>query len=180
MSTREPPPLVSRVPTGAVWVPHDTDCCTLTRSRESLVLLLMAHAVVRAYVAARVHYGIEAPSHPPQPAPCPQAWLEHLWVRIRRMDYWNAQHIPTNAPARLFRWKAPGAQVGANLQKLDAALDTSPFSVRYYHRDRELLPLRFRTFVHSKAPSLVFTYAFFFPVLLLAPPPSCCLTCSSL
>ena len=66
-----------------------------------------------------------------------QAWLEYAWLRLRRMDYWNSAHIPTNAPAKVYRWVAPGAQVGAKLNKYDEKVGTSPFSVRYYNRDRE-------------------------------------------
>ena len=62
-----------------------------------------------------------------------QAWAEYVWTRLRRMDYWNAAHIPTNTAARLYRWNAPGLRAGgrpeATLSKLDAKLETSNFSV---------------------------------------------------
>jgi hypothetical protein len=66
-----------------------------------------------------------------------------VWTRLRRMDYWNANHVPTNMPAKFYRWNAPGLRAGrpeANLQRLDTKLDTSPFSIRYFHRDRALHP----------------------------------------
>ena len=67
------------------------------------------------------------------------AWAEYAWTRLRRMDYWNPAHIPTNAPAKLYRWNAPGLRNGrpeAHLKKLDDKVGTNNFSVRYFHRDR--------------------------------------------
>ena len=52
------------------------------------------------------------------------------------MDWWNPNHIPTNASARVFRAVAPGAQKGAYLKKHDDAVGTSNFSVRYFQRDQ--------------------------------------------
>ena len=77
---------------------------------------------------------------------CSQGWGTYLWQRLRRMDYWivGREHLGdavlTNTPAKLFRWKAPGAQVGAVLKKLDDKVETTPFSIRYFHRDRTLPP----------------------------------------
>ena len=59
-------------------------------------------------------------------------------MRLRRHDYWNSAHVMSNYPAKNYRWISPGGQNGAHLQKLDEAVGTSPFSVRYYQRDREL------------------------------------------
>ena len=67
------------------------------------------------------------------------AWAEYAWTRLRRMDYWNPAHIPTNAPAKLYRWNAPGLRNGrpeAHLKKLDDKVGTNNFSVRYFHRDQ--------------------------------------------
>ena len=71
------------------------------------------------------------------------AWAEHVWTRLRRMDYWNPKYakdgLLTNAPAKMFRWNAPGLRNGrpeAYLQKHDPKLGTSNFSVRYFPRDR--------------------------------------------
>lgn len=93
-------------------------------------------------LAPRPDAGIPACSttSPPssrQAARPPQAWLEYGWLRLRRMDYWNPAHIPTNAPAKLFRANSPGAMSGAvNVKKHDDAVGTSNFSVRYFHRDQ--------------------------------------------
>jgi len=72
-----------------------------------------------------------------------QAWAEYLWTRLRRMDYWNAKYAAdgflTNAPAKMYRWNAPGLRVGrpeAIMSKLDDKTGTSVFSVRYFHRDQ--------------------------------------------
>ena len=72
-----------------------------------------------------------------------QAWVDYAWTRLRRMDYWNPKYavdgLLTNAPAKMYRWNAPGLRVGrpeANLSKLDEKLGTSNFSVRYFHREQ--------------------------------------------
>ena len=70
------------------------------------------------------------------PHPRLQAWAEYAWLRLRRMDYWNPAHIPTNASNKLFRHHAPGAFVGAKVMRHDEAKGTSDFSVRYFHRDQ--------------------------------------------
>ena len=77
------------------------------------------------------------------------------------MDYWNPNHVPTNAAAKVYRWVAPGAQTGAKLQKLDEKIGTDPFSVRYYHRDREWHTRPFFLLLAPFAPSP--------PFYLLAP-----------
>ena len=67
------------------------------------------------------------------------AWGEYLWARMRRLDYWNAAHIPTNMPAKEYRWLAPGLRNGrpeAVLMKHDEKLGTNNFSVRYFPRSR--------------------------------------------
>ena len=49
------------------------------------------------------------------------------------MDYWNPAHIPTNCSNTLFRYRAPGAMsAGVNVKKLDDAVGTTPFTVRYF------------------------------------------------
>jgi len=66
-----------------------------------------------------------------------QAWLEYGWLRLRRFDYWNPAHIPTNCSNKLFRANAPGAMsAGVNMKKHDDAVGTSNFTVRYFHRDQ--------------------------------------------
>lgn len=53
------------------------------------------------------------------------------------MDYWNPAHIPTNCSNTLFRYRAPGAMsAGVNVKKLDDAVGTTPFTVRYFQRDQ--------------------------------------------
>jgi hypothetical protein len=52
------------------------------------------------------------------------------------MDYWNPNTIPTNAPAKSYRWVSPGSQPNGFVKKHDDAVGTSNFSVRYFHRDR--------------------------------------------
>jgi len=53
------------------------------------------------------------------------------------MDYWNPAHIPTNCSNKLFRYRAPGAMsAGVNVKKLDDAVGTTPFTVRYFQRDQ--------------------------------------------
>merc|ERR1712046_461445 len=67
------------------------------------------------------------------------AWAEYAWTSLRRMDYWNPKHIPTNMPAKLYRWNAPGLRNGrpeANMKRLDDKVGTSYYSVRYFHRDQ--------------------------------------------
>ena len=72
---------------------------------------------------------------PAQSLPLSQAWINHAWLRLRRMDYWNSAHISGNMPAKAYRWLAPSSNTGANLMKHDVAVGTSNFSVRYYNRD---------------------------------------------
>ena len=76
-----------------------------------------------------------------------QAWAEYLWVRLRRMDYWNPKYttdgLLTNAPAKMYRWNAPGLREGrpkAVMNNHDEKLGTNVFSVRYYQRDRKPFP----------------------------------------
>ena len=45
-----------------------------------------------------------------------KAWAEHVWTRLRRMDYWDHGVLPTNAAAKTYRWVAPGSQPPARLQ----------------------------------------------------------------
>lgn len=63
------------------------------------------------------------------------AWLDHAWLRLRRMDYWNSAHLSGNLPSKVYRRMAPSSNTGANLMKHDVAVGTSNFSVRYYNRD---------------------------------------------
>ena len=61
------------------------------------------------------------------------AWLDHAWLRLRRMDYWNSAHLSGNLPSKVYRRMAPSSNTGANLMK-HVAVGTSNFSVRYYNR----------------------------------------------
>ena len=61
-----------------------------------------------------------------------RAWLEHIWTRMRRLDYWNPAHIPTNAPARMYRFNGPGSQP---LPTIPRKGDENIYSIRYFHRD---------------------------------------------
>lgn len=61
------------------------------------------------------------------------AWAEHLWLRLRRMDYWDPAAHATNAAAKHYRARAPGAlSAPAVVQKAEPG---NVFSIRYYNRD---------------------------------------------
>ena len=44
------------------------------------------------------------------------AWAEHVWTRMRRLDYWNTEHAIANTPAKLYRRVSPGSQPAALVQ----------------------------------------------------------------
>lgn len=101
--------------------------------------MVSTHSRERTLAARPSHVGLERVAfgtHPcPHSLPLSQAWINHAWLRLRRMDYWNSAHISGNMPAKAYRWLAPSSNTGANLMKHDVAVGTSNFSVRYYNRD---------------------------------------------
>lgn len=65
--------------------------------------------------------------------PASSSWAEHVWLRLRRMDYWDAAGVIGNAAAKTYRARAPGT-----LSKHAVVQRAEPekiFSVRYYKRD---------------------------------------------
>lgn len=60
------------------------------------------------------------------------AWAEHVWTRMRRLDYWNTEHAISNTPAKLYRRVSPGSQPAALVQRKEAS---SVYSIRYYNKD---------------------------------------------
>ena len=59
-------------------------------------------------------------------------WGEYVWARLRRMDYWNAAHVPTNASSRVYRTVSPGSQPVASPLRSG---EENVYSIRYFHRD---------------------------------------------
>lgn len=60
------------------------------------------------------------------------AWVEHFWTRMRRLDYWNPDHVITNLPAKLYRRVSPGSQPAATIPR---KADDAVYSIRYFQRD---------------------------------------------
>ena len=60
------------------------------------------------------------------------AWAEHIWCRMRRMDYWTSTASVTNMPARAYRFVSPGSQPQPNIVK--KAPETL-LNIRYFDRD---------------------------------------------
>jgi hypothetical protein len=59
-------------------------------------------------------------------------WAEHVWTRMRRLDYWNPEHVINNLPAKGYRRVSPGSQPLAHVpHKAQDAV----YSIRYFPRD---------------------------------------------
>ena len=72
------------------------------------------------------------------------AWAEHIWCRMRRLDYWypNYVHV-TNAPAKMYRAVAPG--LGNRIPNVMRKEPETLLNIRYFHRDvkrRDVRPRR--------------------------------------
>ena len=67
-------------------------------------------------------------------------WGGYIWKRMARMDYWNPAHIPTNAPARIYKPSGPG--FAKSREGLAPVLERSHpeniYSTRYFHRDHKV------------------------------------------
>jgi hypothetical protein len=59
-------------------------------------------------------------------------WAEYVWTRMRRMDYWNKDHVITNLPAKLYRRVSPGSQPPAEIPR---KMDDAVYNIRYFQRD---------------------------------------------
>ena len=59
-------------------------------------------------------------------------WAEHLWTRLRRLDYWNKDHVITNLPVKSLRTVSPGSQPPASIPRKEME---NVFSTRYFPRD---------------------------------------------
>ena len=72
---------------------------------------------------------------PPGPQ---QSWVEHIWTRLRRLDYWAPGMIETNASMKKYRPRTPGGQPLPNIPK---AGDEKYYDIRYFpndHRRRDV------------------------------------------
>jgi len=59
------------------------------------------------------------------------AWGEHIWTRMRRLDYWNPEHTITNLSGKIYRKKGPGSYFAQVPHKQIE----NTYSIRYFHRD---------------------------------------------
>jgi len=62
------------------------------------------------------------------------AWREYVWVRMKRFDYWNPEHVMNNLPAKLYRGKTPGGNLKATAE-VQRKADDAVYSIRYFPRD---------------------------------------------
>ena len=70
-----------------------------------------------------------------------RAWLDHVWLKLRRMDYWSPNNPIGNTAARIYRARAPGlgGHGGvANLSKVQCVRTAS--SVQLSRTLRPALP----------------------------------------
>jgi len=59
-------------------------------------------------------------------------WAEHVWTRMRRLDYWNKEHVINNLPAKVYRRVSPGSQPPAEIPR---KTEDAVYSIRYFQRD---------------------------------------------
>ena len=80
------------------------------------------------------------------------AWAEHIWCRMRRMDYWAEGWSVTNAPAKMYRAVAPG--LGNRIPNVMRKEPDTILNIRYFPRDVKRRDVRARL-RRTRSPSTV-------------------------
>jgi len=62
------------------------------------------------------------------------SWVEHIWTRMRRLDYWNDHGIASHYPMKYYRAISPGSQPPA---EVPVSEPYNVYNIRYFPRDRK-------------------------------------------